>query len=128
MENGQLNCIANFIWGIADDILRDLYVPGKYRDVILPMTVIRRLDACLEPTKPNVLKMSEQINKAGVANKNAALCQVAGPDANHAFYNDSRFMRRYLQARTRPPFSGLLKIYSVSSLAEEAFQPLTHSG
>ena len=35
---------ANFIWGIADDVLRDLYVRGRYRDVILPMTVLRRLD------------------------------------------------------------------------------------
>ena len=51
MEQGQLNWIANFIWGIADDVLRDLYVRGKYRDVILPMTVLRRLDAVLEPTK-----------------------------------------------------------------------------
>ena len=39
------------IWGIADDVLRDVYQRGKYRDVILPMTVIRRLDAVLEPTK-----------------------------------------------------------------------------
>ena len=41
--------ISNFIWGIADDVLRDVFVRGKYRDVILPMTVIRRLDAVLEP-------------------------------------------------------------------------------
>jgi len=101
MENGQLNWIANFIWGIADDVLRDVYVRGKYRDVILPMTVIRRLDACLEPTKPDVLKMSEQLDQAGVANKDAALCQAAGPDANHAFYNDSPFTLRDLQARAR---------------------------
>ncbi len=101
MENGQLNWIANFIWGIADDVLRDVYVRGKYRDVILPMTVIRRLDACLETTKQDVLKMSEQLDKAGVANKDAALCQAAGPDANHAFYNDSPFTLRDLQARAR---------------------------
>ena len=49
--NGNLNWITNFIWGIADDVLRDVYVRGKYRDVILPMTVIRRLDAVLEPSK-----------------------------------------------------------------------------
>jgi type I restriction enzyme M protein len=101
MENGQLNWIANFIWGIADDVLRDVYVRGKYRDVILPMTVIRRLDACLESTKQDVLKMSEQLDKAGVANKDAALCQAAGPDANHAFFNDSPFRLRDLQARAR---------------------------
>ena len=51
MEPTQLSWIANFIWGIADDVLRDLYVRGKYRDVISPMTVLRRLDAVLEPTK-----------------------------------------------------------------------------
>jgi len=45
MSNGDLGWITNFIWGIADDVLRDLYVRGKYRDVILPMTVLRRLDA-----------------------------------------------------------------------------------
>jgi type I restriction enzyme M protein len=56
MENGQLNRIANFIWGIADDVLRDLYVRSKYRDVILPMLVLRRLDAVLEPTKQAVLE------------------------------------------------------------------------
>ena len=51
MDAHMLNTIANFIWGIADDCLRDVYVRGKYRDVILPMTVIRHLDAVLEDTK-----------------------------------------------------------------------------
>lgn len=41
MTDINVNWIANFIWGIADDVLRDLYVRGKYRDVILPMTVLR---------------------------------------------------------------------------------------
>jgi type I restriction enzyme M protein len=50
MEQGELSWITNFIRGIADDVLRDLHVRGKYRDVILPMTVLRRLDAVLEPT------------------------------------------------------------------------------
>ena len=101
MENGQLNWIANFIWGIADDVLRDVYVRGKYRDVILPMTVIRRLDAVLESTKQDVLRMNEQLDKASVANKDAALCQAAGPDANHALYNSSPFRLRDLQGRAR---------------------------
>ena len=57
MEQPQLTWITNFIWGIADDALRDLYVRGKYRDVILPMTVLRRLDVVLEPTKQAVLDM-----------------------------------------------------------------------
>lgn len=97
MDNGQLNWIASFIWGIADDVLRDVYVRGKYRDVILPMTVIRRLDAVLEPTKQAVLKLSNQLDEVGVVNKNAALCQASG----NAFYNVSPFTLRDLRARAK---------------------------
>lgn len=57
MEQGRLNWMANFIWGIADDVLRDLYVRGKYRDVILPMTVLRRLDA-VDDSDPFVVATS----------------------------------------------------------------------
>ena len=71
MSNGDLNWIANFIWGIADDVLRDLYVRGKYRDVILPMTVLRRLDAVLEPTKQAVLDMKATLDTAGITNQDA---------------------------------------------------------
>lgn len=60
MDNQVQNAIVNFIWGIADDCLRDVYTRGKYRDVILPMTVIRRLDAMLEDTKPAVLEMKKR--------------------------------------------------------------------
>ncbi|WP_321158702.1 type I restriction-modification system subunit M N-terminal domain-containing protein, partial [Campylobacter jejuni] len=56
MEQSQFQPIVNFIWSVADDLLRDVYVKGKYRDVILPMTIIRRIDAVLEPTKDKVLK------------------------------------------------------------------------
>jgi type I restriction enzyme M protein len=89
--------ISNFIWNIADDVLRDIYVRGKYRDVILPMTVIRRLDAVLEPTKGAVLTMKRQLDEAGVANQHAALCQVSA----EAFYNTSPFRLRDLAARAR---------------------------
>lgn len=51
MDNQIHNAIVSFIWGIADDCLRDVYVRGKYRDVILPMMVICRLDAMLEDSK-----------------------------------------------------------------------------
>ena len=95
MANGNTNWIAGFIWSIADDVLRDVYVRGKYRDVILPMTVIRRLDALLEPTKDAVLKLNKQLENAGVANKHAALCQASG----NAFYNVSPFTLRDLRAR-----------------------------
>src|ERR1700741_159513 len=95
MEQGQLNWVANFIWGIADDVLRDLYVRGKYRDVILPMTVLRRLDAVLEPTKKAVLDMKAKLDKAKIANQDQALRQAAG----QAFYNTSKFTLRDLRAR-----------------------------
>ena len=78
MDAHMLNTIANFIWGIADDCLRDVYVRGKYRDVILPMTVIRRLDAVLEDTKPQVLEMKKTLDTAGITNQWGALCNVAG--------------------------------------------------
>ena len=95
MENGQLTWITNFIWGIADDVLRDLYVRGKYRDVILPMIVLRRLDAVLEPTKQAVLDMKAQLDRAKIVHQDQTLRQAAG----QAFYNTSRFTLRDLKAR-----------------------------
>ena len=87
--------MSGFIWGIADDVLRDVYVRGKYRDVILPMTVIRRLDAVLEPTKEAVLRMKDQLDDAGITNQDAALRPAAG----EAFYNVSPFRLRDLTSR-----------------------------
>ncbi len=95
MDQSQLSWIATFIWGIADDVLRDLYVRGKYRDVILPMTVIRRLDSILEPRKSAVLKLKAQLDMAQIHNQDAALRGAAG----QAFYNTSKFTLRDLKAR-----------------------------
>jgi type I restriction enzyme M protein len=95
MEQGQLNWIANFIWGIADDVLRDLYKRGEYRDVILPMTVLRRLDAVLEPTKQSVLDMKTSLDNAKVVHQDPALRQAAG----QSFYNTSKFTLRDLKSR-----------------------------
>ena len=95
MTPNRLNWIAGYIWGIADDVLRDLYVRGKYRDVILPMTVLRRLDAVLEPSKAAVLAMRATLDHAGVVEQDPALRQAAG----QAFYNTSPFTLRDLKAR-----------------------------
>ncbi len=95
MNGAQHTKIVNFIWGIADDVLRDLYVRGKYRDVILPMTVLRRLDAVLEPSKQAVLDMKASLDKARIVNQDQALRQAAG----QAFYNTSKFTLRDLKAR-----------------------------
>jgi type I restriction enzyme M protein len=97
MTTQQFGWITNFIWGIADDVLRDVYVRGKYRDVILPMVVIRRLDAVLEPTKEAVLGMKKNLDAAGVANQEAALRQTAG----QAFYNSSPFTLRDLKSKSK---------------------------
>ena len=97
MNNGSYNQIVSFIWSIADDELRDVFVRGKYRDVILPMTVIRRLDAVLEDTKEDVIAMKKQLDEAGILNQVNALCDVSG----HAFYNDSPFTLKDLTSRTK---------------------------
>ena len=91
----SLNWIANYIWGIADDVLRDVYVRGKYRDVILPMTVLRRLDAVLEPTKQAVLDMKAWLDEQGIVEQKETLRQAAG----QAFYNTSKFTLHDLRAR-----------------------------
>lgn len=97
MDNQVHNAIVSFIWGIADDCLRDIYVRGKYRDVILPMTVIRRLDAMLEDTKPAVLNMKKMLDDAGITNQWPALCNAAG----QAFCNASPFCLRDLTSRAK---------------------------
>jgi type I restriction enzyme M protein len=95
MDQATHNKIVSFIWGIADDVLRDLFKRGKYPDVILPMCVLRRLDAVLEPTKKAVLETREMLDAAGITEQRAALCTAAG----QAFYNTSRFTLRDLKSR-----------------------------
>lgn len=89
------NKIVSFIWGIADDVLRDLFKRGKYPDVILPMCVIRRMDAVLEDTKKQVLETKHMLDAAGITEQRAALCNAAG----QAFYNTSKFTLRDLKSR-----------------------------
>ncbi|MCW2312733.1 type I restriction-modification system subunit M [Rhodoferax antarcticus] len=95
MDPSTINKIVSFIWGIADDVLRDLFRRGKYPDVILPMFVIRRMDSVLESTKKAVLETKTLLDGAGITEQRAALCDAAG----QAFYNTSRFTLRDLQSR-----------------------------
>lgn len=111
MDHAQHNQIVSFIWGIADDVLRDVYVRGHYRDVILPMTVIRRLDVLLEPTQDAVLKMKETLDQAGVVNQEVALRKAA----RQPFYNGSNFtLRRLLDTpkQLKPNFQTYLDGFS----------------
>ena len=91
----SLAWISNFIWGIADDVLRDLFQRGKYRDVILPMMVLHRLDSVLAASKTDVLAMHEKLNEMEVVEQEAALRKAA----KLPFYNTSKFSLRDLRNR-----------------------------
>jgi type I restriction enzyme M protein len=78
--------IVSFIWGVAD-LIRDTFRRGKYQDVILPLTVLRRLDCVLAPTKDLVLKRRAQLRGKGLQDLDAQLRRASG----FAFYNTSRY-------------------------------------
>ena len=94
MDHSSHNKIVSFIWSIADDCLRDVFVRGKYRDVILPMFVLRRLDCLLEPSKEAVLEdVRFQREDAGMSD----LDPIGLRDASgYVFYNTSRFTLKTL--------------------------------
>lgn len=94
MDHSAHNKIVSFIWSIADDCLRDVFVRGKYRDVILPMFVLRRLDCLLEDTKQAVRSEVEfQRNDAGLTELDASgLTQASG----YVFYNTSEWTLKSL--------------------------------
>jgi type I restriction enzyme M protein len=89
MNQSVHNKLVSFIWSIADDCLRDVYVRGKYRDVILPMVVLRRLDALLEPTKEAVMEeLSFQRDEAELTEWDEKGLQTA---SGFVFYNTSEW-------------------------------------
>jgi type I restriction enzyme M protein len=96
MNHAAHNRLVSFIWSIADDCLRDVYVRGKYRDVILPMVVLRRLDTLLEPTKTAVLEevrfQREEMNATEL--DDAPLTAASG----YVFYNTSKWTLMQLYA------------------------------
>jgi len=95
MDQATHNKIVSFIWGIADDVLRDLFKRGKYPDVILPMCVIRRMDAVLALTKNAVLETKRTLDEVGIMEQGAALAEAA----EQAFYNTSQFTLQDLKSR-----------------------------
>lgn len=87
MNTAVHNKLISFIWSIADDCLRDVYVRDKYRDVILPMVVLRRLDALLEPTKDAVMaELDFQRDEAGFTEWDENGLRDA---SGYVFYNTS---------------------------------------
>lgn len=96
MNQETHNQLVSFIWNIANDVLVNTYDKGEYRKVIMPLIVIRRLDAVLEPTKEAVLSMKKTLDEAGILDQEMALCSSAG----QAFCNSSPFTLKQLKART----------------------------
>ncbi|MCE4067168.1 type I restriction-modification system subunit M [Chryseobacterium gleum] len=95
MNHAVHNKLVSFIWSIADDCLRDVYVRGKYRDVILPMVVLRRLDALLEPTKLDVLEEAQyqkENDYSGFDDKGLTTA------SKYVFYNTSEWTLQSLYA------------------------------
>jgi len=87
MDTAVHNKLISFIWSIADDCLRDVYVRGKYRDVILPMFVLRRLDCLLEETKQAVVdEVKFQKEEVGLTELDAVALKEA---SGYVFYNVS---------------------------------------
>ena len=107
MQDPQIGRISNFIWSVADDILRDLFPRGKYRDVILPMTVLRRLDLALEPTKREVLKQKKALDAAGIVAQDGPLKQAA----KQGFYNASPFTLKDLLGSSPQQIESDLRAY-----------------
>ena len=95
METPNFNQLVSFVFGIANDCLVDKYDVGDYRKIILPMTVIRRFDAVLEPTKQAVLAMKAKLDAAGIKEQDEALCRAA----KQAFCNSSPFVLSDLKSR-----------------------------
>lgn len=96
MNQSTYNTLKSFIWGIANDCLVDVYDVGDYRKIILPMFVIRRFDAVLEPKHEEVMKAKERFIKGGVTELDAALMTIA----EQAFVNKSDFTLTALKSRT----------------------------
>lgn len=96
MAKANFGQLVSFIFGIANDCLVDVYDVGDYRKIILPMIVLRRFDAVLEPTKQKVLAMKKQLDAEGITEQDEALCTVAG----EAFCNSSPYTLSDLKSRT----------------------------
>ena len=98
MEQAQYSKLFSFLWNIANDVLVHAFEKGKYKDIIMPMLVLRRIDVLLEPTKDKVLERKEQLDKFGVTNQDQTLCMASG----FPFYNTSKFTLKSLTNETDP--------------------------
>ncbi len=90
--------IISFLWGVAD-LIRDTFRRGRYQDIILPLTVLRRLDCVLSATKDKVLRKQAELKDRKLENLDPQLRKIAG----FAFYNTSRYdFEKLLRRRATP--------------------------
>jgi hypothetical protein len=122
MDHSVHNKLVSFIWSIADDCLRDVYVRGKYRDVILPMVVLRRLDTLLETSKEAVLEevkyQKEEMEATDLDDE--ALKQASG----QVFYNISKWTLKSLHS-TATNNQQILLAQEIRQAPLEHFAPST---
>lgn len=98
MNQTDYNKIVSFIWNIANDVLVHAFEAKTYKDIIMPMLVLRRIDVLLEPTKQKVLERKAQLEKMGLSNMNLFLSKESG----YPFYNTSQFTLKTLINETDP--------------------------
>ena len=98
MNSANYNKLFSFIWNIATDVLVYAFEKGEYKKIIMPMMVLRRIDVLLEPTKEQVLRMKEQLDKSHISNQDPLLFNVTG----YPFYNTSKFTMKTLRSETDP--------------------------
>lgn len=106
MDKKVHNQIVSFIWSIADDVLRDVFVRGKYRDIILPFTVLRRLDVLLVPTKEKVLETDKFLIEQKIDDKKALESQSGYPFWNNSIFTMGNSKKN--EANPQLSFSSLL--------------------
>lgn len=98
MEQAQYNQLFSHIWNIATDVLVYAFEKGEYKNIIMPMMVLRRIDVLLEPTKEKVLKQKELLDNNHIDNQDPILFMTTG----YPFYNTSKFTMKTLKSETDP--------------------------
>ena len=98
MEQTQYNQLFSFIWNIATDVLVYAFEKGDYKKIIMPMTVLRRIDVLLEPTKESLLAQKKMLDEHNISNQDPILFNITG----YPFYNTSLFTMKTLKSETDP--------------------------
>ena len=121
MNENNFGDKVSFIWSVAD-LLRGPYRPNQYKDVMLPMTILRRLDCVLEPTKEKVLQEYNKQKGGKVKNLEPILNRVSG----QAFHNTSRFTFEKLKGDPDKIAENL--VHYIQSFSSRARDIIEHFG